>query len=93
MHQEGLGSRSALKRATLEISPLVSHFTVIPFDRPESSGLSFQLASLDETGVLNIWVGKRTLRVALNIQHTCCTDVSIIDVYVRASELRRGRGQ
>lgn len=31
------------------------------FDYPESSGLSFQLASLDETGVLNFWVGKATL--------------------------------
>lgn len=36
-------------------------FHCFPFDYPESSGLSFQLASLDETGVLNFWVGKATL--------------------------------
>lgn len=36
-------------------------FHCFPFDYPESSGLSFQLASLDETGVLNFWVRKATL--------------------------------
>uniref|UniRef100_A0A3B5BEE2 WD repeat domain 60 n=1 Tax=Stegastes partitus TaxID=144197 RepID=A0A3B5BEE2_9TELE len=33
---------------------------VILFHNPESSGLSFQLASLDESGVLNFWVGWTT---------------------------------
>lgn len=33
---------------------------LILFYNPESSGLSFQLASLDETGVLNFWVGQTT---------------------------------
>lgn len=60
MYQEGLGSHIHLKRATIDIL-LVLHFVVIPFDYPESSGLSFQLASLDETGVLNFWVGKKRL--------------------------------
>lgn len=36
---------------------VVSCFTVTVSHHPESSGLSFQLASLDETGVLNFWVG------------------------------------
>lgn len=36
-------------------------FHCFPFDYPESSGLSFQLASLDESGVLHFWVGKATL--------------------------------
>lgn len=38
----------------------VSRFFVVISPNPESSGLSFQLASLDETGVLNFWVSWAT---------------------------------
>lgn len=41
-------------------SHFVSRFIVVVSLNPESSGLSFQLASLDETGVLNFWVSWAT---------------------------------
>uniref|UniRef100_A0A3B4YE20 WD repeat domain 60 n=1 Tax=Seriola lalandi dorsalis TaxID=1841481 RepID=A0A3B4YE20_SERLL len=39
------------------LSWLYVSLSVTLFHNPESSGLSFQLASLDESGVLNFWVG------------------------------------
>lgn len=41
-------------------SQLALYLIGILFHNPESSGLSFQLASLDESGVLNFWVGWAT---------------------------------
>lgn len=41
-------------------SEFISGFIVVVSPNPESSGLSFQLATLDETGVLNFWVSWAT---------------------------------
>lgn len=52
--------RCAIPFSFFARSHFVSHFIVVISLNPESLGLSFQLASLDETGVLNFWVSWAT---------------------------------
>uniref|UniRef100_A0A3Q0SFI8 WD repeat domain 60 n=1 Tax=Amphilophus citrinellus TaxID=61819 RepID=A0A3Q0SFI8_AMPCI len=44
----------------------------------ESSGLSFQLASLDETGVLNFWVGRATNNITSDLLSPPCASVRTV---------------